>query len=111
MSSLIIGATGNIGQLVVKALLDINSEVTAFVRESERGGSSAAGVLARPEVRLAYGDLGKPDSVRRAAEGCRAIFILTPHSPNQVELQKVAVDAAADVGAKVVKLSSWGPAV
>lgn len=111
MSSLIIGATGNIGQRVVQALLDIDSEVTAFVRESERDSSTAVGVLARPEVRRAYGDLSRPDSVRRAAEGCRAIFVLTPHSPDQVTLQKVAVDAAADVGARVVKLSSWGPAV
>jgi uncharacterized protein YbjT (DUF2867 family) len=110
MSVLVVGAAGNIGRRVVAALLDLDVEVTALVRESER--EAPAGLtLTGPQVRIAHGDLARPGTLRKAADGCSAVFVLTPHSPHQVELQNAAVDAAAEAGAKVVKLSSWGPAV
>jgi uncharacterized protein YbjT (DUF2867 family) len=110
MAVLVFGATGNIGRQVVRYLVDAGSEVVAFVRESERGGR-VTGTLTHPAVRLAYGDLATPATVRRAAAGMRAVFLLTPHSSDQVSLQNAAVDAAADAGARVVKVSSWGPAM
>ncbi len=109
MSVLVIGATGNIGRLVVSAVLDRGTEVVGFCRQAERGQEPAG--LDRAGVRLAYGDLRDPESVRKAAAGCDAIFVLTPHSPNQVELQGAAIAAAADTGARVVKISSWTPSV
>ena len=110
MSVLVIGATGNIGQRVVSALLARDASPVAFVRAGERD-KPPSGVLADERVRLAYGDLGQPETVVEAARGCESVFVVTPHSPNQVELQMAAVDAAAEVGARVVKVSSWGPAV
>lgn len=110
MTVLVIGASGNIGRNVVRELVGRDVDVVAFVRRSERD-IAVAGPLAHPRIRVAEGDLSHPDSVRKAADGCAAMFILTPHSPDQVALQNTAVDAAVAVGAKVVKVSSWGPAV
>jgi uncharacterized protein YbjT (DUF2867 family) len=110
MSVLVIGAAGNIGRLVVREVLDRGERVTALVRDTERTVPPGS-VLAAPGVTRVIGDLTRPASIRRAMDGCSAVFLLTPHSPDQVELQNVAVDAAADTGARLVKLSSWGPSV
>jgi len=110
MSVLVIGASGNLGRHVVRALLETDAEVTAFVRESEQG-TAMADVLEHPRVQIAYGDLTRPDTVLQAARGSESIFVLTPHMLSQVELQKTAVDVAAEVGARIVKVSSWGPAM
>lgn len=106
MSILVIGAAGTIGRHLVRELVDRDVDVTAFVR-----GPVPHGQFTHPRISVAFGDLGQPDTVHKAAAGCTAVFVLTPHSPNQVDLQNTAVDAAAGVGAKVVKLSSWGPVV
>lgn len=106
MAVLVIGAAGNVGRHVVRGLVDRDVEVIAFVREP-----APDGLFTHPMIREVSGDLGQPETIRKAAADCTAVFILTPHSPDQVALQNAAVDAAADVGARVVKLSSWGPAV
>jgi uncharacterized protein YbjT (DUF2867 family) len=103
MGVLVVGASGTVGRHVVRALVRRNADVVAFVRNP--GPRFAGG------VRVIEGDLADPDTVRKAVTGCRAMFLLTPHCPQQVTWQNHAVDAAADVGARVVKLSSWGPAV
>ncbi len=110
MSVLVIGAAGNIGRLVVRAVLDRGVAVTALVRDTERAVPQGS-VLAAPGVTRVIGDLTRPASIRRAMTGCSSVFVVTPHSPDQVELQRTAVDAAADCGARLVKLSSWGPSV
>lgn len=110
MSVFVIGGSGNIGQRVVRALVERDTKVTALVREAE-GEPDPGSALALPGVRRVRGDLRDAAALRAGAEGCEAVFVLTPHSPDQVELQNAAVDVAADVGARIVKLSSWGPAV
>jgi uncharacterized protein YbjT (DUF2867 family) len=110
MSVLVIGAAGTVGRLVVQAVLDRGRPVTALVRDTERTVPPGS-LLAAPGVTRAIGDLTRPASIRRAMTGCESVFLLTPHSPDQVELQNAAVDAAAESGARLVKLSSWGPSV
>jgi uncharacterized protein YbjT (DUF2867 family) len=110
MTVLVIGASGNIGRHVVSELIKRDVDVVALIRKSEHG-VAADGPLSHPQVRIAEGDLTQPDSIRKAGDGCTSMFVLTPHSPGQVELQNTAVDAACAVGAKIVKVSSWGPAV
>lgn len=110
MTVFMVGASGNIGRRVVSCLLDRGVEVTALLRESD-GPAEPDGPLAEPGVTVVRGDLRQPDAWRKSAVGCDAMFVLTPHQPDQVELQNAAVDVAADVGARVVKISSWGPAV
>jgi uncharacterized protein YbjT (DUF2867 family) len=106
MAVLVIGATGTVGRHVVRELVNRDVEVTAFVREPVPDAQ-----FTHPRISFALGDLGQPNTVHKAAANCTAVFILTPHSPDQVALQNTAVDAAAATGAKVVKLSSWGPVV
>jgi uncharacterized protein YbjT (DUF2867 family) len=105
MAVLVIGAAGTIGRHVVRELVDRDVDVTAFVRELPDEQPT------HPRISFALGDLAQPETVHKAAADCTAVFILTPHSPDQVNLQNTAVDAAAGAGAKVVKLSSWGPVV
>lgn len=109
MSVFVIGATGNIGRRVVRCLLDRGTPVTALIRDAEDLPPDSP--LAHPGVRVVRGDLREPAALAARAQGCEAVFVLTPHAPNQVELQNAAVDVAADIGAGVVKVSSWGPSV
>ncbi|WP_225830459.1 NmrA family NAD(P)-binding protein [Streptomyces sp. NK08204] len=110
MSIFIVGASGNIGQRVVRALIARGVSVTALVRDAE-GELPPDSALAHPEVRLVRGDLRDTAPLRAAARGSESMFVLTPHNPEQIQLQNAAADLAADVGAHVVKVSSWGPAV
>src|SRR5215813_153408 len=108
MSVLVIGAAGTVGRLVVRQLLDRRVGVTALVPDTPVPPGS---VLAAPGVTRVTGDLTRPAGLRRAMAGCESVFVATPHSPDQVALQNAVVDAAAEAGARLVKLSSWGPSV
>jgi uncharacterized protein YbjT (DUF2867 family) len=110
MSVFVVGASGNVGRRVVRCLLDRDVAVTALLRETE-GPVDPASVFAEPGVTVVRGDLRHPDAWRKSAAGCDALFVLTPHQLDQVELQNAAVDVASDIGARVVKVSSWAPAV
>ncbi len=88
----VLGATGAIGR-------HVTAELTA------RGIDHRA--LSRPAV-----DLRRPGSLRPALEGTKQLFLLTPHDPDQAELEANAVDAAVAAGVRrIVKLSGGAPAV
>jgi uncharacterized protein YbjT (DUF2867 family) len=67
---LVTGATGNAGGGVVNGLLEIGAEVRATVRPGSEK-RLPGGVEAAPA------DLNDPDSVRRAADGTTAAFLLS----------------------------------
>jgi uncharacterized protein YbjT (DUF2867 family) len=110
MSVFVVGASGNVGRRVVGALLRHGVEVAALVRDPDAEAPPGSPLRAAG-VRLVPGDLRSPGALRVGAAGCDALFLVTPHSPDQVTLQNNAVDVAADIGARVVKVSSFGPAV
>ncbi|MEU6862298.1 NAD-dependent epimerase/dehydratase family protein [Streptomyces sp. NPDC046876] len=66
---LITGATGFLGGHLVDGCLREGHRVRALVRP----GSDTARLRALPGVELATGDLTRPDSLVRAAEGCDAV--------------------------------------
>ncbi|MBD0747743.1 NAD(P)H-binding protein [Streptomyces sp. CBMA152] len=101
MTVFVIGAAGPLGQSVVRALRERDVEVAVLAGEPER-------VPAGPGVRVVPGDLGDPDTVRAGAEGCESLFL---SSACRVECQNAAVGVAADVGARLVKMSPWPAAV
>jgi dihydroflavonol-4-reductase len=70
MRALVTGAAGFIGSHVVRALVDDGAEVIAFDR-AFGAAPSLAGL-----AELIAGDVLDGDSVRRAAEGCDAVFHL-----------------------------------
>lgn len=69
MKTLITGASGFVGSAVLRKLIDDGHEVRALVRpNSDRRN------LAGLELELFEGDLGDPDSLRRAVTGCNKLF-------------------------------------
>ncbi len=69
MRALVTGATGFIGGHVVAALLGAGAQVRAFDRDPP--GTAVPGA-----VEFVRGDILDPDAVRRALEGCDAVFHL-----------------------------------
>lgn len=76
MRALVIGATGIIGNHVVRALLDEGIEVRAFSR-----GITPAYNLEGLKVEIFKGDLRDVDSLARAMDGCRWAFHTAAYYP------------------------------
>jgi len=93
---LVIGATGRVGRHVVAGLLAAGVSVRALVRTP-----SAAGLPA--EVSVVAGDLHDPASVRRAAAGVDAAFLLWPWYSAEG-----AAAVVAELPRRVVYLSTLG---
>lgn len=92
------GATGNVGQPLVRALAEAGAEVTAV---SRRDGDVPAG------VRHVRADLTDPQSLAPALEGADALFLLTSGEFHAAgDLDKVV--AMAREVRRVVLLSSVG---
>lgn len=70
MRALVTGATGFLGGEVVSALASAGAEVRAFDRSVPAEG------IAGGAVEFVRGDVLDPDAVRRALEGCDAVFHL-----------------------------------
>jgi dihydroflavonol-4-reductase len=78
MRTLVLGATGQLGSNLVRALLARGDEVRAFVRPS-----SAAGTLVGLPIERVAGDLSDGASVLRACEGTRAVYHCAGYYPPQ----------------------------
>lgn len=77
MDVLVAGATGRLGGPLADSLIDRGHRVRALTRDP---GSAAAGRLRRRGADIVAGDLDDPPSLRRAAAGADAVFVLsTPH--------------------------------
>lgn len=69
MKAFVTGATGYVGQAVVRDLLAHGHQVRALVRKT-----SDTRYLDGLEVERAYGDLREPQSLRAGMEGCDTLF-------------------------------------
>ncbi|WP_119729202.1 NAD(P)H-binding protein [Thermomonospora amylolytica] len=85
---LVTGATGNVGAEVVRALAASGVPVRALVRDASRAEP-------RPGVEYVTGDLNRPESVKPALDGARALFLL-PGYPGLPELLAEARRAGAE---------------
>jgi uncharacterized protein YbjT (DUF2867 family) len=103
---LVTGATGNIGQELVRQMGEAGVPVRALVRDASRAGD-----LKDLGAEIVVGDLAKPETIGPALEGIDKAFLLTATDPAQVEVQGNFIDAAkrANLG-HVVKLSVVGAA-
>lgn len=116
---LVTGASGFIGQHLVKMLLARGERVRALVRSPVRGER-----LARLGAALVVGDITQPESLREAASGCEVVYhlagqIASPHSSgffavNEAGTRHVAA-ACAGLGQPprlivVSSLAAAGPA-
>ncbi|MEU5408074.1 NmrA family NAD(P)-binding protein [Nocardia asteroides] len=119
---LVTGATGKQGGATARALLAAGQPVRAFVRDP---AAPAARALAEAGADLATGDFDDPASLRTAALGVRAVFLVPPadYGPSGwtagVEAQRgvAVVEAARAAGAEQIVFSgiatlgtaeSWG---
>jgi uncharacterized protein YbjT (DUF2867 family) len=103
-TTLVTGATGNVGSRVVQRLRARGATARAFVRDPAK----AAAVLP-PDVEVAAGDLDDPASVRAALGGVDQVFLTTTTGPLQVAQETAVIDAAAELGVRrLVKLSTVG---
>lgn len=99
---LVTGATGDIGGHLVDALIDRQAPFAVLCRRSEQRDSFRA-----RGIEAVAGDFGDAASVRAAVKGFGQLFLLAPSSPDQFDLDKVAIDAACAGGvAHVVKVST-----
>jgi uncharacterized protein YbjT (DUF2867 family) len=102
MTYLITGATGNIGSLVVKRLIDRGERPRIFVRDSQK-----ASARYQDQVEIFVGDLENPETLKPALEGVNALLLLTAGN-NLATHDEMAAKAAKAAGvARLVKLSSY----
>jgi uncharacterized protein YbjT (DUF2867 family) len=100
---LVLGGTGTIGGAVLRQLAAAGAPVRAAVRSPER-----AGALGGPATETVVADLGDPGTLGPALNGVEAVFLASPGSADQVELEGNLVTAAAEAGVPVVKLAALG---
>lgn len=99
---LVTGATGVAGSQVVRALLERNQEVRAFVRDPDKARS-----LFGDAVELAVGDFADTRSLRAALAGVQDVFLSGADDPRRVGWEITAIGSAAGSGVRqIVKLSS-----
>ncbi|MCW5695095.1 MAG: NmrA family NAD(P)-binding protein [Bauldia sp.] len=107
--TLVTGATGKLGPLIVRGLLKRGTAVRVLSRRRE-----AARDLFGSSVEIAVGDFTDRDSLRAAVEGVSRVLLLGPISADMVENQIAVVRVAAAAGVtRIVKISgsdwTFGP--
>jgi uncharacterized protein YbjT (DUF2867 family) len=103
-TTLVTGATGTVGSMVVQELRGSGVPVRAFVRDPDQAAARLG-----PGVDLAVGDLAEPRSIRAALEGVDVLFLACGNLPPQAEYEVNVIDAAARAGLRrLVKLSALG---
>ena len=99
MSTLVTGASGTIGSLVVQGLAAAGAEVGAFVRTPGKQSFPAG-------VKEVVGDLTDVPSMRAALSSVRTLFLLNAVTPDEVTQALVALSLAREAGIeRIVYLS------
>jgi len=96
MKTLVTGATGNVGGLVVTELLKRGVEVRALVRKQPDAGKLPEG------VEVAIGDLLEPVSVEKAMQGVDKLFLLNAVVTDELTQALIAYGIAKRIGLKHV---------
>jgi uncharacterized protein YbjT (DUF2867 family) len=105
MNYLITGATGKVGSLVVKGLLDRGERPRVFVRDR-----SKAKQLFADRVDIAHGDLADAASLRSALEGIDGLLLVNVGSDLAARDAGAAEAAKSARVRRIVKLSSMDAA-
>jgi uncharacterized protein YbjT (DUF2867 family) len=100
----ITGATGTVGQEVVRALLALKEDVRIVARDP-----SKVSELQKLGAEVVPGDLNDRGSLEKAFEGAERLFLLTGFIENCVPQVKNAVEAAKAAGVRfILRMSAPG---
>lgn len=103
--SLVTGATGNTGSILVPSLREAGVDVRALVRDEAR-----AQALKELAAETAVGDLEQPETITPALEGVDKDYLLTWNGPPQAEHAANVIEAAEETGElHIVRHSMWDP--
>jgi uncharacterized protein YbjT (DUF2867 family) len=101
---LITGASGNVGQEVLKQIAKTGRPVRATFQSLEKAAAAPAGVDA------VIMDYNQPVTVRAALRDVERVFLVGPVAASLPELERKATDEIKRAGVRqVVKLSAMGP--
>ena len=102
---LITGASGLNGSAVIREFVRQGRPVRALVRDPAK----AAALRFAPQVDVAEGDMGRPETLGRALEGVDRALMISTADPKLVDTQCAFIDAAKKAGVQhVVKFSAIG---
>lgn len=97
----VVGASGRVGQLVARALLDAGAPVRAIGRDAARLQAALG-----PQAAAAVADLGDEATLAGALAGVERVFLVSPVHPQLAAHQSNLVRAARAAGVRrIVKLS------
>jgi uncharacterized protein YbjT (DUF2867 family) len=100
---LITGASGNVGQEVLRQFAKTGRPVRAAFQSASKAATAPAG------VETGIMDYNQPETVRAALRDVDKVFLVGPVTPNLPELERKATDEIKRSGARqVVKLSAMG---
>ena len=92
---LVLGSTGLMGREVVRSLNERGVTPRVLVRDPGR-------LRPTDQVEIHRGDLRDPASLREAMRGVDAVFHISPHEADEVELTRTVLDAVEHEGARLV---------
>lgn len=105
-TTLVTGATGNVGGQVAQRLLDTGANVRVAVRDLSSEKATAWKKAGAEVVHYDYSDV---TTLRPAMDGVDRLFLMTPMVEDPLPLNMAAIDAARDAGVSfVAKLSAIG---
>jgi uncharacterized protein YbjT (DUF2867 family) len=96
---LVIGGRSKIGSAVLDELVRRGASVRALLRSREQSAFP-------PPIETAAGDLGDPASLEAAMQGVEHVFLLCGPRPDEVALNRNAIDAARASGVRLLVRSS-----
>ncbi|WP_340030944.1 SDR family oxidoreductase [Paenibacillus sp. FSL K6-1122] len=105
MKILVTGATGQLGSLVVEALLKNNSakDVAVSVRNPEK-----AEALRTQGVDVRHGDFDQPETLEKAFAGVDRLLLISTDGDNETRIRQhqAAIDAAKNAGVGFIAYTS-----
>lgn len=103
-TTLVVGATGNVGTELVEQLLQTGHAVRVLARDSRRAAERLGS-----RVEVVAGDLGDPASLASALRGIETASLATTPSPHLYEQEHNFIRAAREAKLRrLVKLSGFG---
>lgn len=102
--TLVTGATGTVGSLLVRELSKRGEPTRAAVHTE-----SKAGRIAEANIEIFEMDFADKASIDAALKGIEKVYLLTPFSPGQTEMANFFIDRAKEAGVKyIVRQSVFG---